>query len=94
MGLTDADRAEVASAMRTVRELGTKAARHLRGEIYEVRIFASSAGYRVLFAEEGRLSQVLLSLEAFQKQTRVTPAREIDLAERRLRDWRERGRLR
>ena len=34
----------------------------LRGEIYEVRIFAGSAGYRVLFAQEGRLSQVLLTL--------------------------------
>lgn len=94
MGLTDPDRAEVASAMRTVRERGTKAARHLRGEIYEVRVFAGSAGYRILFAEEGRLSQVLLSLEAFQKQTHQTPARAIDLAERRLRDWREGGRLR
>jgi phage-related protein len=49
------------------------------------------ATYRVLFAQEGRRGQVLLALEAFSKKTRRTPPQMIDLAERRLRDWRRRG---
>jgi len=47
--------------------------------------------FRVLFSTEGRYSQVLLSLSAFEKRTQKTPPRELDLAEGRLRDWRTRG---
>lgn len=94
MGLTSEHRAEVVSQMRKLRAQGTKAARHLRGDIYEVRAFIDKVGYRVLFAEEGRYSEVLLSLEAYQKHGQRTPDHEIDLAERRLRDWRGRPRMR
>jgi len=86
------DRAVIAAAMREVRVHGTKRARHLRGDVYEVRAFAANRGYRILFAEEGRLSQVLLGLHAIKKQTQPTPPAAIALAERRLHDWRERGR--
>jgi phage-related protein len=84
----------ISAAMMDVRANGTRAARHLRGEIFEVRAFARDRGYRILFAEEGRHGQVLLSLHAIRKQTQKTPAPYLDLAERRLRDWRERGRQR
>lgn len=66
-------------------------ARHLRGDVYEVRADAATRSFRVLFATEGRYGQVLLSLSAFEKRTQKTPPRELELAERRLRDWRERG---
>jgi phage-related protein len=33
----------------------------------------------------------LLSLSAFEKRTQKTPPREIEIAETRLRDWRNRG---
>lgn len=89
--LTDEEAAEVAAAMREVRTEGTIAARHLREDIYEVRATAGDRSFRVLFATEGKRSQVLLSLVAFAKKTRRTPLKEIDLAERRLRDWRVRG---
>jgi phage-related protein len=46
----------------------------------------------VLFSPEGRAQQVLLALEAFAKKTQRTPPRTIELAERRLADWRSRGR--
>lgn len=92
--LSTDDRAVILAAMTDVRMNGTRAARHLRGDIFEVRAFAEGRGYRILFAEEGRRSQVLLSLHAIAKQTQRAPARDIALAERRLSAWRERGRLR
>lgn len=79
--------------MRSVRVHGTERARHLRGDIYEVRAIARARGYRILFSEEGRLGQVLLSLHTFAKQSQKTPPKEIELAEKRLSDWRSRGRL-
>jgi phage-related protein len=89
--LSDADAAVVAGAMREVQREGLTAARHLRGDLYEVRADGGNQIFRILFAEEGRHGQVLLSLNGFSKKTRRTPPQEIDLAERRLRDWRRRG---
>ncbi len=48
--------------------------------------------FRVLFALEGKHDQVLLSLEAFSKKQRKLPREKIELAKRRLRDWRSRSR--
>lgn len=90
-GLSDIDAAAVVAAMRDVRETGLAAARHLRGDIYEVRADGDRQTYRILFAPEGRRSRVLLALEAFSKKTQKTPPEKIRLAERRLADWRRRG---
>lgn len=89
--LTDDEVAAVVAGMKEVAERGLVAAKHLRGDVYEVRADAATRSFRVLFATEGRYSQVLLSLSAFEKRTQKTPPRELDLAEDRLRDWRERG---
>lgn len=85
------DLISVASAMKDVAETGLRAARHLRGEIYEVRAHGEKHAFRILFAPQGRYSQILLSLEAFAKKTRKTPPDRIELAERRLADWKRRG---
>lgn len=89
--LSDIDAAAVVAAMRDVREAGLAAARHLRGDIYEVRADGDRQAYRILFAPEGRRSQVLLALEGFSKKTQKTPPANIRLAERRLTEWRRRG---
>lgn len=89
--LTDEDAASVVAAMNEVRRDGLSAARHLDGEIYEVRADGDRAIYRVLFAQQGNSSRILLSLEAFKKKTQKTPPRSINLAKRRLRDWEKRG---
>lgn len=89
--LTDEEAAEVVAAMKEVAKEGLPASRHLRGEIYEVRVSTSTRLFRVLFASEGARSQILLSLTAFTKKTQRTPAAQIDLAEERLADWRSRG---
>jgi phage-related protein len=81
----------VVAAMHEVAVEGVAGARHLRGDIYEVRAVGEDGAYRILFATEGRSAQILLALEAFAKKTQKTPPRTIQLAERRLRDWRSRA---
>jgi len=91
--LPAADAAEVVAGMRDVAKLGLAAARHLRNDIWEVRIQGENRIFRVLFSPEGRFKQVLLALEGFTKKTQKTPPNTITLAERRLADWRRRGQL-
>ena len=86
--------AEVMTAMKRVAREGLTAARHLRGEVYDVRARGLTRNFRVLFAQEGQFSQVLLSLTAFVKKTQRTPRRDLELAEGRLADWRARSRPR
>ena len=63
-------------------------AQHLRGKIRELRIDSRPLSHRVLYAalSGGRF----LLLHAFKKKSQKTPAREIETAERRLKDYRER----
>ena len=89
--LTDEEVAAITAGMRDVKQRGLVAARHLRGDIYEVRADASNRSFRLLFACEGRYSQLLLALSAYEKRTQKAPTQEIALAEKRLADWRERG---
>lgn len=91
-GLSDADVAAVIAAMKEVQVDGLVAARHVRGEIYEVRADGDRQAFRILFAAEGRAQQVLLVLEGISKKTQRTPPEAIRLAERRLSDWRRRAR--
>lgn len=91
--LTDEDYALILVEMARVREHGLRGARHLRGDIYEVRVDGADTIFRVLFAKEGRYGQVLLSLDAFAKKSQKTPPTKVKLAEQRLRDWRTRGQL-
>lgn len=91
-GLPEADAAEIAAAMKEVAATGLTLARHVRGEIWEVRAFSETKGYRILFAPEGKKGRILLALEAFSKKTQKTPDRLLTLAERRLGDWRSRAR--
>lgn len=89
--LSDDDVEQVAAAMKDVRQNGPRASRHLRGEISEVRAEGVTDDYRILYASQGRRSQVLLALVAVTKHTQKTPDQDIELAERRLRDWMQRG---
>lgn len=86
------DQARMLAALKDVAIVGLRAARHLRGDIYEVRAEGVDRAFRILFATEGRRSQVLLSLEGFVKKTQRTPPDRIALAQARLDDWRSRTR--
>ena len=59
--------------MKEVALEGLAAARHVRGEIYEVRGDGDRMTYRILFSKEGRRGQVLLALESFAKKSQKTP---------------------
>ena len=63
-GLSDEDAAGVIAAMKMVAKDGTHAAKHVEGEIYEVKAEGDRQTFRVLFAQEGERDQVLLALEA------------------------------
>jgi len=91
VGLSDADAAAVLAAMAAVRAQGLRAARHLKGDIYEVRADGERQTFRILFANEGKSGRILLALEGFSKKTQKTPPEKVRLAERRLADWRRRG---
>jgi phage-related protein len=86
------DRDAVRASMQAVRAVGLTAARHLKGDVYEVRAGRAGRAWRILFAAEGRRSQVLLAVSAFEKKSQKTPPSELELAEQRLRDWRSRAR--
>jgi phage-related protein len=89
--LSDSDAAAVLAGMEEVRDHGLRAARHLDGDIWEVRVDGDRVIYRILFAEEGSRGQILLALDGFNKKTQKTPRSTVDLAKRRLADWRRRG---
>ena len=80
--LSDTDAAAVVAAMQDVRDVGLAAARHLQGEIHEVRADGDRQTFRILFAAEGRRGRILLALEGFSKKTQKTPPATIRLAER------------
>ena len=82
---------QVLAAMKDVAVNGLEAARHVRGDIYEIRAPVANATIRILFSVEGARGLILLSLEAFAKTSRETPPQAIRLAERRLASWRARG---
>lgn len=85
------DRAEIVAELAAVRHEGRRAARHLQGELYEVRVQGQDVIYRVLFAALGRYEHVLLAVHAFVKKTQKTPRKEILVANERLKDWKDRG---
>ncbi|MGC8461624.1 MAG: type II toxin-antitoxin system RelE/ParE family toxin [Candidatus Dormibacteria bacterium] len=85
------DAAKVVVAMRQIRDNGLQGARHLRGDLYEVRVPISDQGIRVLFAPQGKRSTVFLALVAYSKKSQQAPSRFIDLAESRLKEWNGRG---
>jgi phage-related protein len=57
---------------------------HLRGDVWEVRTSLGNRIARTLFAVQG--GQLIL-LHGFIKKTQRAPEREIELAERRLKEW-------
>lgn len=90
LALESAERAEIVAAMKEVATEGLRAARHLSGDLYEVRADTNGKFFRLIFAAEGRYSQVLLALEVFAKKSNKTPATKLALASKRLNDWRSR----
>lgn len=88
-GLPREDRAAIYAAMLEARAEGLRVARHVEGDLYELRVAGSQTHYRLLFARETRY--VLLGLDAYQKASQRMPLQVKRRALDRLRDWRARG---
>jgi len=58
---------------------------HLRGPVWEVRTSLGNRIARTLFAVEGR---TMILLHGFIKKTQQTRKNDIDLAEKRFKEWR------
>lgn len=55
--------------------------------VREIRIREASGAFRVIYL--ATLADRVLVLHAFQKKTQQTPRKDIDLAARRLREWKD-----
>jgi hypothetical protein len=84
--LSDADAAEVLAGMAEVRDRGLVAARHLEGDIWEVRVTGDRVIYRILFAEEGGARAGAAGARGVQEDNAEAPRAAIELAKRRLSD--------
>lgn len=86
------ERARVIVVLKRIRDgcARRKDRKHLRGEIWEARISLDRCIYRVLYAQAGPGELILLALDAFKKKTEATPPDKIDLAEKRLGEWKRR----
>ncbi|MEO5964050.1 MAG: type II toxin-antitoxin system RelE/ParE family toxin [Candidatus Limnocylindrales bacterium] len=84
--------AAIFAAMDDVEELGASAASApVSDKIREIDADGEhGTTFRLLFGKAGRNDQILLAVVVFEKKTRKTPKRFIELAERRLDDWESR----
>jgi len=73
--LGDADLASVAAAMPEVRDKGLRAARHLEGDIYEVRADGVGVIYRVLFAPQGADKHICSPSRPSRRRPSAPPGR-------------------
>lgn len=90
LSLSREDRDSVMAQMLIVRQDGLEAARHLTGDIYEKAAHGVDRSYRLVFSSEGKKGRVLLAILLMEKTTQKTPKHVLDLAKKRLTDWRSR----
>lgn len=55
--------------------------------VREIRVREASGAFRVIYLAS--LPDQVLVLHAFQKKTQATPQKDIELAARRLREWKD-----
>jgi len=84
------DRKVIGEDIKTVQygwPLGMPLVRHLRGDVWEVRVQLQRRIARVLFATE---KEAMILLHGFIKKSRETPKTDLDLAIERLKQLRRR----
>jgi len=88
-GLPKADRVEIGHTLRLVQEegpdIGMPFTEQVSGELGAVRVRVGRTRWRILFF--AHLGRELVILHLFAKKTRAMPRHEIEIAERRRRDW-------
>lgn len=84
--MQEKDQAKILACLKNIEELGFDSPRvqfrQIRGKLWEIKIHASSAGYRFFYV--GLHSNTLVLLHAYKKQSQKAPNKEIAIAEKRL----------
>ena len=87
-GLPEGDQARFFEVLEEIERHGLEAARiilkPLQGKLWEIKFSAVGGGYRILYAIITKDSMVWL--HAFKKKTQKTPAKELGLALKRLKE--------
>ena len=80
------DRAKILACLKCIEELGFHCPRvqfrQVRGQLWEIKIKAISAGYRIFYVTINKNLMVLL--HCYQKQSQKAPTREIKVATKRM----------
>lgn len=80
------ERAKVLACLKSIEELGFGSPRvqfrHIRGRLWEIKIWAVNSGIRIFYASIK--SNTIILLHAYKKQAQKAPGKEIQTAEIRL----------
>lgn len=84
--LQSKDRLRILGCLKNIEELGFDCPRvqfrQIKGKLWEIKINTVSAGYRIFYVTIKQ--SVMILLHAYKKQSRKTPKKEIEMAERRM----------
>jgi len=87
--LPEKDQARILQTARLLEEfglqLGAPYVKAVRGKLWELRVRAGRASYRILYF--AFVGQRFILLHGFIKKTRKIPSREIEIAERRMAEF-------
>lgn len=80
------DRLRILACLKNVEELGFDCPRvqfrQIRGKLWEIKIKAAQAGYRIFYVTVTQKLMVLLHV--YKKQSQKAPKKEIEIAEKRM----------
>ncbi len=80
------DRAKVLGCLQNIEDLGLDCPRvlfrQIKGKLWEIKIKAATAGYRIFYVCLNLKNIVLL--HCYKKQSQKAPKREIEVAEKRM----------
>lgn len=92
--LPEKDNAKIAAALDYLGQQGSALRRphaaHVKGKLWELRISLARNEYRLLYFF--MLGQIVVVAHGFAKKTQAIPAREIETAETRMKDYEARVR--
>jgi phage-related protein len=84
------DYSNIRAAMKEVEREGIRGTKQIEDEIRQIEAEGEhGVTYRLLFAVDGHIGQILVGLVLLNKKTQQTPRAAIDLAQSRLRTWRD-----
>lgn len=85
-GLNTKDRAKILACLKNIEDLGFDSPRvqfrQIKGKLWEIKIKATSSGYRIFYMT--LYLDTLILLHAYKKQSQKAPSKEMMIAEKRM----------